>query len=68
MSWFLLHFKQHIQASLHIDAELILQQYFFYSTGMSTLFFFFIDNALFRIIRAVKLLLVLFRSRTSPQM
>ena len=27
VSWSLLHFKQHVQASLHADVELILQPY-----------------------------------------
>ena len=27
MSWSLLHFKQHVQASLHTDIDLLLQQY-----------------------------------------
>ena len=27
MSWSLIHFKQHVQASLHTDVDLLLQQY-----------------------------------------
>ena len=40
ISWSLLHFKQHVQASLHTDAELLIYQYPFLSTEGSTLVFY----------------------------
>ena len=68
MSWSLLHFKQHAQASLHTAIDLLLQRYSSIQRGGSLYFFLLMKQLVFRMNLALKLLPDSSNSITFPTM